>query len=177
MDLSLIHLAATASGPAALGIDVGAFVVQLLTFLVVFLVLKRWAFAPILKRLDERRALIESGVALGEEMRTQKAKLADEIAKQLQATRDQADKVLADAETDARKVIEEAESAARTRADAMVRSAHRQIQITADHERAQLERELISLVADVSEAVLSEKLDTKRDAALIDKALRERKAA
>jgi len=177
----MIQLAAqfaeTASGPSALGLNFGAFLVQLLTFLVVFLILKRWAFGPILKRLNERRELIESGVRLGDEMKAEKAKLAEQIAASMQDARLKADKVLADAQADARKVIEDAESAAGVRTEAIVASAHRQIQITAARERAQLERELVGLVADVSEAVLGDKLDTKRDTALIDKALRAKELA
>ena len=173
----LPRVADSVSGPSALGLDLGAFVVQLLTFVVVFAILRKWAFGPILRKLDERRSLIESGVRLGEEMKAEKARLAEGIARTLQETRAQADKVLTDAQADARKVIEEAESAAAARTEAIVKSAHRQIQITAERERAQLERELVGLVVDVSEAVLGEKIDTKRDNELIDKALRRREAA
>lgn len=177
MSILLTQFAETASGPAALGLDGSAFVVQLLTFLVVFLILKKWAFGPILKKLDARRDLIESGIRLGEQMKAEKATLSVQIAQKLQETRAQADKTLAQAQVDARKVIEEAESAATARTDAIVKSAHRQIQITAERERAQLEHELVGLVAQVSEVVVGEKLDGKRDSALIDKALRGREAA
>lgn len=62
----------SSSGIGALGINVSAFVVQLLTFLLALWLLQRFAFKPILRALADRRALIEKGVSLGEEMKKSK---------------------------------------------------------------------------------------------------------
>lgn len=176
--LTQLTVAADASsGLGALGLNLSAFVIQLLTFLIIFLVLKRWAFEPITKRLDERRKLIESGVTLGETMRAEHAKLAEEVAQVLHGARQQADEVLASAHTSAHQIIEDAEAAAVVRTEAIVQTAHRQIQITAARERNQLKTELVHLVADVSGTVIGKKLNSKDDAAMIDTALHDREAA
>ncbi|HMH31250.1 MAG TPA: ATP synthase F0 subunit B, partial [Methylomirabilota bacterium] len=78
---------ASSSGLGALGVDGKAFIIQLITFLLVFLVLKRFAFKPILKVLNERRETIESGVKLGDEMRKERSKLDDEVEKKLHEAR------------------------------------------------------------------------------------------
>ena len=64
----------TSSGIGALGVSASSFAIQLVTFVLAYLVLRKFAFKPILKVLEERRQTIESGVRLGEEM--QKEKLA-----------------------------------------------------------------------------------------------------
>ena len=166
-----------ASGPAALGISGQAFIIQLVTFLIVFLVLKKWAFGPIIKMLNARREVIENGVTLGEKMRAEEAKLEDEVAKRLHEVRQQADKLLADAENEGKQKITAAEEAAVKRAEGIVKEAQEQTKQAMERARKQLEKEVVSLVSEVSEAVIGEKVDATKDAALIDKALKSRKPA
>lgn len=169
--------AAEASGPAALGISLQAYVIQLVTFLIVFLALRQFAFKPIIKMLNERREVIENGVTLGEKMRAQEAEVEAAAAEKLHAARRQADTILADADTEARQKIQTAEEAAKARGDAMIKEAEAQIKQASDRERKRLEKEVVELVSEVSEAVIQEKVDAKKDAALIDKAMREHQAA
>jgi len=61
--------AETSSGIGALGVDGRALVIQLVTFALAYWVLRRFAFKPILKVLQDRRDLIESGVQIGEQMK------------------------------------------------------------------------------------------------------------
>lgn len=166
-----------ASGPAALGISGQAFLIQIITFLIVLLALKKWAFGPIVKMLDSRREIIENGVSLGEKMRAEEAKLEEAVAKKLHETRQQADRLLADAETEAKQKILAAEDAAQKRADGIIKEAAEQTKQAVERERKRLEAEVVNLVSEVSEAIIGEKVDAKKDASLIDKALRERKAA
>ena len=56
----------TTSGIGALGFSWSSFVIQLISFLIVFLILKRYAFKPIIKILKERSDLINDGINLGE---------------------------------------------------------------------------------------------------------------
>ena len=65
----LTTFADSSSGIGALGIDGKAFIIQLVTFILAYLVLQRYAFKPILKVMRDRRDTIEAGVRLGEEMR------------------------------------------------------------------------------------------------------------
>src|SRR5437879_993701 len=109
-----------ASGPAALGISGQAFLIQLITFLIVFLMLRQWAFKPIIKMLNQRRDLIEQGVTLGEKMRAQEAKLEADAAKVLHGARRQADSILTDAEAEVRQKIAKAEETAQARAETIL---------------------------------------------------------
>jgi F-type H+-transporting ATPase subunit b len=73
----------SSSGLGALGVDPKAFLIQLVTFVLAFLVLRKYAFKPILTTLQQRRETIESGVTLGEEMKKERAKLEDEVSEAL----------------------------------------------------------------------------------------------
>lgn len=165
-----------ASGPAALGISGQAFLIQLITFLIVFLLLRQFAFKPIIKMLNKRHDLIEEGVTLGEKMRTEELALEARVAQTLHDARRQADDILTDANAEVRQKIAKAEEAAQSRAAVILSEAEEQIKQATERERKRLETEVVNLVSEVSEAVIHEKVDAKKDAALLDKAMKEHRS-
>ncbi len=169
--------AESSSGLGALGVDPKAFLIQLITFGLAFLVLKRYAFQPILKVLRERRETIESGVKLGEQMRQEQAQFEAKVEKLLHEARQQADGIIGGAQDSARQAIREAEDKARQKAGVILTEADSRIAQDILRARQQLEKELVGLVAEVSEAVIEEKVDAKKDAVLIERALKKRQAA
>ena len=167
---------ASSSGLGALGVDGKAFLIQLITFVLAFLVLKKWAFKPITKMLDERRKTIEDGVNLGEEMKKEQAALEAKAAKTLASARTEADGIIASAEETSRQVIREAEDKARNKAAGILKEADQRIATDTKRARKQLEGELVGLISEATEALIGEKVDASKDAALIDRALKEQRA-
>lgn len=162
------------SGIGALGLNLEALLIQLATFVLAFLVLRKFAFEPIGKVLRERRELIESGVKLGEDMRQERARLDEEAAAQVREARLQADSIVAQANDTSRAAVAEAEAKARAKADAIIADAHTRGEQDVNQMRKQLEKELVGLVSDATEAIIDEKVDASKDADLIDRALRSR---
>ena len=173
----LLTFGDSSSGLGALGVDGQAFVIQLITFVLAFLVLRRYAFKPILKILDERREKIEQGVQLGEQMQKQKAELEDKVARTLQETRQQADGIIASAQDAGRQAVREAEDKARQKAAGILQDAESRIVQDTTRARKQLEKELVGLISDATEAIIDEKVDAKKDSELIERAIRERQPA
>jgi len=172
----MVHFVATnfaeASGIGALGLDGKALVIQLVTFVLAFLVLKKWAFGPITKMLDERRKTIEAGVELGEQMKKDQVALEAKTAEALAEARSQADGIIAGAQETSRQVVRDAEDKARDKAAGILKEADQRIATDTQRARKQLEGELVGLISDATEAIIGEKVDAKKDAALIDKALK-----
>lgn len=170
--LNIFASETSSSGLSALGVDGRAFLIQLITFVLALLVLKRYAFKPIVKILGERRDLIESGVKLGEQMQKEEAELAEKIESKLHDARIEADKVIAGAQDTARQTIREAEDKAREKAASILETADARIAQDTARARKQLEGELVGLISDATEAIIDEKVDAKKDAALIERALK-----
>lgn len=173
----LTQFADSSSGIGALGIDGKAFVIQLITFLLAFWVLKRYAFTPIIKVLRERRETIEQGVKLGEQMRQEKAALEAKVEKALHEARQQADGIIASAKDSGRQAVAEAEEKARNKAAQIVKEADDRITQDTARARQALEKELVGLVSEATEAIIDEKVDAKKDSVIIERALRERQSA
>ncbi|HUC88181.1 MAG TPA: F0F1 ATP synthase subunit B [Candidatus Binatia bacterium] len=161
----------SSSGLSALGINGSAFLIQLGTFILAFLVLRQWAFKPVVRLLQERREIIEKGVNLGEQMKKEQAELETRVTKELHEARAKADGIIAGAETESKRIVQEAEDKASAKADSLVASAQDRIIQDTLRARKQLEAEVVDLISDATEAIIDEKIDPKKDSALIDKAL------
>lgn len=155
-----------------LGISARAFVVQLITFILVFAVLKKFAFKPITRVLEQRRKTIEDGVRLGQKLEKEQAKLDEEVARITREARHEADKIIAAGHKDARMAVREAEKTAQAKADRILADAEERIHEETEHARRKLEKELVGLVSEATEALVSEKVDTKKDEALVKKVLK-----
>jgi len=176
MITSLTQFADSSSGIGALGIDGKALVIQLVTFLLAFWVLQHWAFKPIIKIMERRRETIEKGVKLGEQMQKEQAELEQKVAKALHEARQQADDIIAEAKTQGHQIVQGAEDKAKEKANGIIASAEDRIKQEAARVRKQVEKELIGLISDATEAIIDEKVDARKDTALIDKALKRQKA-
>lgn len=163
-----------ATGIAALGINGKAFLVQLITFLLVYLVLKRWVFKPVVGYLDEREKTIERGVKLTSELANQKDELDREAIEIRRAARKEADQIVSDAHAQSAAMVKEAEEAAAVKAAAIMTDAEKKIVEERSRMRRSLEKEVVDLVIEATEKVAHQKLDAKKDSALIDSALKGR---
>jgi F-type H+-transporting ATPase subunit b len=173
----MIHLYFAAeehAGGAPLGLSLKAFLIQLITFVLVFLLLKRFAFKPIISMLEKRRRVIEDGIRLGEEMEKEKAALDERTELLIRDARHEADRIINNAQKDAREVVREAEKVGQKRVDAMVMDAEARIVEETQQARRKLEKDIVGLVSEATEAIVEEKVDAKKDADLIDKAIKDR---
>lgn len=160
------------SGLAALGLDGKAFVIQLVTFLLVFYVLKRLVFGRVVDLLEKRRETIEAGLQLTTEMAAERDKLEKEVEKMRAQARKEADDVLARTQEQASGIIKDAEESASEKANNLLSEARSKIEEETARARRKLEAEVVDLVIEATEKVTGEKLDAKKDAALLTKALK-----
>lgn len=158
-------------GIAALGIDPLAILAQAVTFLVLFFVIKKFALDKIVATLETRRKTIDDGVRLGREMEAEKERLDEKVAEVLQKARTEADKVIVGGHEEATEIMKQAEASASQKVDAMLSDAHAKIDEDIENARVGLEQEMRILIAEATEAILEEKLDAKKDASLLSRAL------
>ena len=112
--------------------DFGNFLWTLITLLVVYLVLKRYAWGPLLAALQDRERFIEDSLnqAVGEreQARAQLQKYEEKLA----TARTEVEAMLDEARRDAAALRDREEARARQEAAAMIERAKREIDIAAD---------------------------------------------
>lgn len=173
--LAASEAAAEPEGIAALGIDPWAILAQAVTFLVLFLLIKKFALGKIVNTLETRRKTIDKGVLLGVEMEKQKEHLDEEVEKMLQKARQEADKIIAGGQTEAGAIIKQAETDASDKAATIMADAHNRIGEDIEKAKTELKKDMIELVASATGAIIHEKVTAQSDAKLIQKILEEAK--
>lgn len=155
-----------------LGFNPRAFVIQIITFVLVFFLLKKFAIDRIVKLLDERHKVIDEGVRHGQQMQAEREKFEKEISVLSRDARHQADEIIADAQKEAREIIRDAETAANKKSENILKDTEARIAEDVEQAKRRIEKDVASLVSEATEAVVEEKVDSKKDADLIDRAIR-----
>lgn len=155
----------------ALGINAELLILQGIAFLLLVWALSKWVYPVFMKALDKRQAEMEAGLKASQEAQKAAEDAEQRVQKQLAAARKQADDILAATNKEAAALLADAEAKAARRAEHIVSEAkadmHNQLQAA----REELKAETRSLVAQATEAIIGEKLDAAKDAALVTKAL------
>ncbi|MCE9587290.1 MAG: F0F1 ATP synthase subunit B [Verrucomicrobia bacterium] len=155
------------------GVDWPHFIAQLVLFLIVYFVLNRFAFAPLLKVLEERRKRIEEGQLN-----------AEKIKKQLAEAELRYQEILRKANDDAQVMIEELrksneafsqremEKAVKESAAIVERARH---EITSERNRMvdEVKREMVSLVVKTTAQVAGKVLSPEDQKRLSEEASKE----
>jgi F-type H+-transporting ATPase subunit b len=163
--------ASEGGGIAALGVDGKALILQIITFVLVFFLLKKFALSKIIDQLEKRARTINDGVKLGLEMQKAKDELEVKTEEILRKAREQADKIIAAGHADAKELVKAAEAAAAHKTEALLTDAHAKIEEDMVKARKKLEQDMLELVGEATEAVIGEKLDSRKDSAIIERAL------
>lgn len=159
------------TGIAVLGIDPKVLLLQAGTFVLLFLVIKKFALSKIVDTLEQRRVTINKGVDLGLEMEKKKGLFDEELKKLQQKAREQADSIIAAANKESTDIIKAGEADTLVKIDQMLKDAEARIEREMSKARQELKADMLGLVAEATEVIVQEKLDAKKDAGLIERAL------
>jgi F-type H+-transporting ATPase subunit b len=149
----------------------GLMIWTIIFFVIVFLVLRKYAFGAIQKLIDERRESIRRSIEAADEARDEAQRLLEEHKKLIGEARGQAESILAEA----RKTRESMEQRMReeTEAERQRRLEETRKEIAAETARAleQIRSEVADLTLEAASRVVGRTLDAKRDQELIEEAI------
>lgn len=168
-----VHEAAASGGIGALGINVPALLFQILNFAILLVLLRLFAYKPVLKILQARRRRIEEGLATADLLAKERTALIakqKEIISQAEAS---ASALLRQSHEEAKKIVALSEEAASQQQQQILADAHAQARTEIAGLREGLKREVVGLVIATTERVLEEKLDLSKDTDLIRKKLQQ----
>jgi F-type H+-transporting ATPase subunit b len=135
--------------------------IQSLNFLCVVGILYYFAFRPILKTMEERKAKIESGLRYAEEMRERLAQSDATVQAQLAKTREEARQIIDDAKRQARDYAAQQKEEIERLTQHMITSAKQNIADEKARMMADLKEEVKVLVSDVAAKVLAKELSSE----------------
>lgn len=149
MDLLLPHL--------------GLIVWTILAFLIVLFILKKYAWKPILKGLNEREANIADSIASAERVKLEMAQLKNENESLLASAREERAAMLKEAKEIKDKMILTAKDEAKLQASKIIAEAQASIESQKMAAITDLKNQVGSLVIEVSEKILRRELSNKSE--------------
>jgi F-type H+-transporting ATPase subunit b len=153
-----------------LGIDWRLFLSQAANFLILLLVLRMFAYKPLMKMLEERRARIEEGLTHADEADRRLAASNDVMKQKMKEAEHEAVAMMQRAETRAKGREAEMMELAKKKEETMMAQAERMIEAKAEDMRKNVEAEAAELVKEAIVRTVQMKPEAV-DEALIAQAL------
>ena len=141
----------------------GLIVWTLLAFLVVFLILKKFAWPAIINGLAERQRTIEGSLASAEKIKAEMALMKSENEALLAAAREERASMLKDARATADKMVTEAKDKAKAEYDKILSDAQAAIELQKNAAITDVKNMIGNLVIEVAEKVIRRELVSRKD--------------
>jgi F-type H+-transporting ATPase subunit b len=132
-----------------------------LTFVFLLLILKKFAWKPIMSSIKEREQKISTSLAMAKQTQEDMKRLQADNEKLLHQAREERDVILREANKLKDSIIGEAKNKAQSEADRIVESARVNIESEKAAAIAELKNQVASLTIEVAEKVLSAELTDK----------------
>jgi len=144
------------------GLSWAGLISQIILFFVVYLVLHRFAFKPIMAMLEERRRRIEEGQINAEKIKQQLAEAQTKYEETLARANAEAQRLIEEVKASGEKLAEEKRQAALAEAEEIIRRTHESLSLERERTMVELKRELGRLVVETTEKVTN-KILTPQD--------------
>jgi len=160
------------AAPEASLLDLSAsFIAEVIAFVLMILILGRWAFPVVMRVAEERQRLIGEQLAAAERARQEAEERLRAAEASLQEARGRAAEVIEGAGRSAEQLRAELRARAEEEARRIAESARRDIEAERQQAIDSVRGQVADLVVAATEKVVGETLDDKRHRALIDRAI------
>ena len=140
-----------------------------IAFIIVFVLLAKFAFPPAAKALQERTSKIQGDIDSAEHDREEAAQMLADYRRQLAAAREESNRILDDARKTAEQLRRDLQTKAEEDASRMIDRAREDIAGERERAISEIRREVGSLAVDLASRVIGESLDRDRQLSLVDR--------
>ncbi len=145
-----------------------------LTFLILFLLLRKFAWRPILDSIKARENRIEQALLSAQKANEEYKKVEEAKAQMTAEARKECDALLKEARATKDSIVDEAKKAAQTEAEKIIAEARSQIENEKSNAIAELKQQVAKLSVEIAGKILSEDLKTSgKQEKLIEKYINE----
>lgn len=155
----------------SLGILWGNLLWQCLAFGLLAFLLYRFAYAPIIRMLDERANRVRESMEQAEQIKADNAAAAKRAEQIMVEAQNQTREILAQAHQMSQRTIAAAQAEAREQREKLLADAHAQIEADTQRAKEDLQREVARLAIMAASKVVGKSLDTQDHYRLVDEAL------
>ena len=152
----------------------GLFFWQLLIFIFLVLLLKKFAWKPILDTVNERESSIKDAMSEADKARDEMAAIQESNQKVLKEARAEREALLKDARNTGAEIVAQAKTEAKTEANKIISQAQEAIQNEKRAAVNELKNQVAQISLEIAEKVIDTELANKdKQAQLVDKLLKD----
>ncbi len=155
------------------GIEWNLLLAQIVNFLIIFFVLKKFFYKPIAKALNDRKEKIADGLKNAESIEKRLAETEEKTAKLISDARREAQTIINDTKKSANEMTAAARIDTQKMVEDMMQKAKAQIEMDRKTMQKDLEKQTVSLVIAVAQKVLARQLGQSEKDSLTKNALSE----
>jgi F-type H+-transporting ATPase subunit b len=141
----------------------GLIIWTLLAFIIVFIILKKYAWKPILNSMNEREQGIADSLATAQKIKLEMTQMKSEHEELLVKAREERGQMLRDAKDTKDKIISEAKEQAKIETNKIIADAQSVINQQKMAALTDLKNQVGNLVVEVSEKILRRELSNKQE--------------
>lgn len=145
---------------------------QILNFVILLFVFKKFLYAPILRMLDTRAAKVKEGMEAAEKNLKIQENLEEKKKQQLADAKKEANKILLDARREADAILRQANEKAKEEARTAMDREREAFSAEADAYRKDLRQEFVGAVTSATNAVLRGSVDKKLQESIIEEQIK-----
>ena len=157
-------------------LDPGLFIWTIITFLVLFFALAKFAWKPLLKMLKDREDMIRDSLDDAEKAKVELERLSEESEAVMAKARSEAQSILAEGKTAAEKVKDDIIAKSKEQANKIREDAENQIQVEKEKAIAEIKGEVVNLTLSVAEKLIQKNLSDADNKSLIEASLKKVKS-
>jgi len=153
--------------------DPGLFIWTILTFVVLLVLLGKFAWKPLLAALDRRHEMIKDSLDDARKAQQELERLQQESKQIISGARVEAQSILAKTRSEAEKLKGEMRQKAKEEADSIVRNAEKRIQVETEKAISEIRGEVVELSLLVASKLMEKNLSKEDNQSLIEESLKQ----
>ncbi len=150
-----------------MGLELGQIITHIIGFMIAVIVLKKFAWKPLLSMLEERRSKIKSEFDNIEKERKKTEELYSDYQTKLKEIDSLARTKIQEAAREGQTLANEIKENARAEAKQIVGRTREEIQRDLDKAKVQLRDDVVNMTLQLAERIIQKKLDQEKDKELV----------
>jgi F-type H+-transporting ATPase subunit b len=155
------------------GLDPYLLIAQIVNFLIIFYLLKRYLYKPLNTMLEKRQQLAQDAIDTAKENEKTLEKSKEEEKEIIANARRTAEEIVKEAKEQASDIIKEAEATTKQQTDKMLKDAKTQIELETSSAQKALDNYVLKLAVDLLKKSLGDVITEKEQSELVEKAMKE----
>ncbi|MDP8244169.1 MAG: F0F1 ATP synthase subunit B [Candidatus Hinthialibacter antarcticus] len=142
-------------------------ITHIVCFLIVFWILKLFAFGPIMNIIDERRNAIDADLKRAEDVRLQSEKDQEAISARLRGIEEESRQKMLELLNEGKRTADGIREKGHADAEALLEKARQNVQYEIQKAREELKADIVNMTIMASEHLIKERLDDEKQRSLI----------